>query len=92
MNSKAAMLAMALVLAVAFVSVPMDDASAIYEEGVEYDDSEMHILLDSGNPSVAENEHVYLYDLFLVIIIVLAIAGALHVKARGMDIIPKKKE
>ena len=93
MNSKNAMLAMALLLSAAIAFAPMVGTSAIYTgEDEEYEEGTLHILSDSDIvPSADENPHSYLYDFFLVAIIVLVFAGALHVKARGLDFMPKKE-
>jgi hypothetical protein len=106
MNSKNALLTLAFVAVLAIVVLPATALSAEEDKEVRlllsdsdetsiYADGAIHqrdVVLTYPLHEVETNEHSYVYDAFLILIIILATLGLLHVKAKGMKFkMPGKK-
>lgn len=67
------------IIALAFLAALVPAALADDSDAEMLGSSDMVLLADKGS------DHNYLYDGILILVIVLVVLGALHVRYRGMD-------
>ena len=83
MASKYALAVLALVMC-SLAVLPVADLSA-EDDGMMYLASEPEVADDAGS------DNAYVYQAIYILLIVLIVAGALHVKVKGMPKLPKRR-